>query len=70
LAVVSLDGLEIAVDVKLYGVQWQTWRRSVPACSTAPEWLQQHQVWGCRYGGGRTGSTVAGMASRRPSVTT
>jgi hypothetical protein len=69
LTVASSYGLEVAVDVDPYGVQWQAWRRSVPACSTASEWLQQRQAWGCRYGGGRTGSTVAGMASRRPSVT-
>jgi hypothetical protein len=69
LTVASSDGLEVAVDVELYGVQWQAWRCSVSACFTAPEWLQQRQAWGCKYGGGRTGSTVAGMASSRPSVT-
>jgi hypothetical protein len=39
LTVASLDGLEVAVDVDPYGVQWQAWRRPVPACFTAPEWL-------------------------------
>jgi hypothetical protein len=70
LTVASSDGLEVAVDVDPYGVQWQAWRRPVPACLTAPEWLQQRQAWGCKYGGDRTGSTVAGLASRRHSVTT
>jgi hypothetical protein len=33
------DGLEEAVDGDPYGVQWQAWRRPVPACSTASELL-------------------------------
>jgi hypothetical protein len=39
LTVVSSDGLEEAVDGDPYGIQWQVWRRPVPACLTAPEWL-------------------------------
>jgi hypothetical protein len=39
LTVVSSDGLEEAVDGDPYGIQWQAWRRPVPACLTAPEWL-------------------------------
>jgi hypothetical protein len=68
LAVASSGGLEEAVDVDPYGAQWQAWRRPFPARLTAPEWLQQRQAWCCKHGGGRTGSTVAGMASRRPSI--
>jgi hypothetical protein len=69
LTVASSDGLEVAVDVDPYGVQWQAWWRPVPACLTTPEWLQQRQAWCCKYGGGRTGSTVrgwhpAGLASQ------
>jgi hypothetical protein len=32
LAGASSDGLEEAVDGDSYGVQWQAWRRPVPAC--------------------------------------
>jgi hypothetical protein len=35
----SSDWLEEAVDGDPYGVQWQAWRRPVPACPTAPELL-------------------------------
>jgi hypothetical protein len=35
----SSDGLEVAIDVDPYGVQWQAWRRPVPACLTAQERL-------------------------------
>jgi hypothetical protein len=33
----SPGGLEGAVDGDPYEVQYQAWRRPVPACSTAPE---------------------------------
>jgi hypothetical protein len=33
----SPGGLEEAVDGDPYGVQWQAWRRPVPACSIASE---------------------------------
>jgi hypothetical protein len=39
LAVAFSDGLEVAADVDPYGMQWQAWRRPVPACLTAPELL-------------------------------
>jgi hypothetical protein len=39
LTVASLDGLEEAVDVDSYRIQWQAWWRPVPACLTAPERL-------------------------------
>jgi hypothetical protein len=39
LTVASSDGLEEAVDEDPYGIQWQAWRRLVPACLMAPEWL-------------------------------
>jgi hypothetical protein len=55
-------GLEQAVDGDPYGVQWQTWRRPVPACPTALEWLQQCTAWHYRGGDGRTGLTATGMA--------
>jgi hypothetical protein len=45
-----------------YGLQWQAWRRPVPACSTALEWLQQCTAWCCRGGDGRTGLTATGLA--------
>jgi hypothetical protein len=45
-----------------YGVQWQAWRRPVPACSTALEWLQQCTTWCCRGGDGRTRLIATGMA--------
>jgi hypothetical protein len=48
--VASSGGLEEAVNGDPYGVQWQAWRRPVPACSTAPELLQQCPAW--RYRGG------------------
>jgi hypothetical protein len=32
-------GLEGVADVDLYGIQWQAWRRPVPAYLMAPEWL-------------------------------
>jgi hypothetical protein len=39
LTVASSGGLEEAVDDDPYGIQCQAWRRLVPACLTAPEWL-------------------------------
>jgi hypothetical protein len=39
LAVASLGGLEGVADVDPYGVQWQAWRRPIPACLIAPELL-------------------------------
>jgi hypothetical protein len=39
LTVVSSDGLEEAVDGDPYGIQWQAWRRPVPARLTVLEWL-------------------------------
>jgi hypothetical protein len=36
---VSSDELKEAVDSGPYGLQWQAWRRSVPACLTAPKLL-------------------------------
>jgi hypothetical protein len=33
------SGLEGAVDGDPYGVQWRAWRRPIPACPTASEWL-------------------------------
>jgi hypothetical protein len=68
LVVASSDGLEEAVDGDPYGIPWQAWRCSVPARPTALELLQQCPVWCCKHGGDRTGPTVVGMASRRPSV--
>jgi hypothetical protein len=70
LAVMSPDGLEEVADDDPYGIQWQAWRRSVPACLTAPELLPQCPAWCCTHGGGRLQLIVAGMAPRRPSVTT
>jgi hypothetical protein len=72
-AVVGRDvpgGLEGVADDDPYEVQWQAWRRPVPACLTVPELLPQCPAWGCMRGGVRLQLTVAGMASRRPSVTT
>jgi hypothetical protein len=37
----SLGGLEGAADVDPYGMQWQVWRRPVPARFTVPELLLQ-----------------------------
>jgi hypothetical protein len=53
---------EGAVDGGPYGVQSQAWRRPVPVCPTALEWLQQCMAWCCRDGDGRTGLTATGMA--------
>jgi hypothetical protein len=39
LAVASPGGLEGVAGVDPYGIQWQAWRRPVPACITAPELL-------------------------------
>jgi hypothetical protein len=39
LTVASSDGLEEAIDDDPYEMQWQAWRRLVPACLTAPERL-------------------------------
>jgi hypothetical protein len=38
-AVMSPGGLKGAVDVDPYGMQWQVWRRPVPARFTVPELL-------------------------------
>jgi hypothetical protein len=38
-AVMSPGGLEGAADVDPYGMQWQVWRRPVPARFTVPELL-------------------------------
>jgi hypothetical protein len=70
LAAMSLGGLEGVADDDPYGIQWQAWRRPVPACLTAPELLSQCPAWCCTHGGGRLQLTVAGMASHRPSVMT
>jgi hypothetical protein len=35
MAVMSPGGLEGVADVDPYGIQWQGWRRPVPACFTA-----------------------------------
>jgi hypothetical protein len=59
---------EEAVDGDPYGIQWQAWWYPVLARPTALELLQQCPAWCCKHGGGRTGPTVAGMASHRPSV--
>jgi hypothetical protein len=68
LAVASSDGLEEAADGDPYRIQWQAWRRPVPVrpygdgvVATVPGVVLQAR-------GDRTGSTVTGMASRRPSV--
>jgi hypothetical protein len=66
LTVVSSDGLEEAVDDDPYGIQWQAWRRPVPHGAGVVVTV----AWCCEHGGGRTGPTVAGMASRQPSVMT
>jgi hypothetical protein len=39
MAVTPLGGLEGVADVDPYGIQWQSWRRPVPARFTAPELL-------------------------------
>jgi hypothetical protein len=39
LTVASSDGLEEAIDSDPYGIQWQAWRRPVPAHLIVPEWL-------------------------------
>jgi hypothetical protein len=70
MAVMSPGGLEGAADVDPYGIQWQAWRRPVPACFTAPELLPQCPTWDCTRGGGRLPLIVAGMAPRRPNITT
>jgi hypothetical protein len=70
LAVMSPGGLEGVADDDPYEIQWLAWRRLVPACLTAPELLPQCPAWVCTRGGGRLQLTVAGMAPRRPSVTT
>jgi hypothetical protein len=59
---VSPGGPEGAVDGDPYVVQWQAWRRLVPACPTASELLQQCTAWRCRGGDGCTGLTATGMA--------
>jgi hypothetical protein len=35
----SPGGLQEVADDDPYGMQWQAWRRPVPACLTAPELL-------------------------------
>jgi hypothetical protein len=51
MAVMSPGGLEGVADVDPYEIQWQAWRRPVPACFTAPELLPQCSAWGCTRGG-------------------
>jgi hypothetical protein len=51
--VMSPGGLEGIADVDPYRMQWQAWRRPVPARFTAPELLPQCPTWGCTRGGGR-----------------
>jgi hypothetical protein len=70
MAVMSPGGLEGVADVDLYGIQWQAWRRPVPACFTALELLPQCPAWGCTSGGGRLPLTVVGMGHHRPNITT
>jgi hypothetical protein len=50
MAVMSPGGLEGVADVDPYGIQWQAWRRPVPACFTASELLPQCPAWGCTRG--------------------
>jgi hypothetical protein len=50
LAVMSPVGLEEIADADPYGIQWQAWRRSVPACLTAPGLLPQCPEWCCTHG--------------------
>jgi hypothetical protein len=66
----SPGGLEGVADDDPYGIQWQAWRRPVPACLTVSELLPQCPAWCCTRGGGRLQFTVAGMVPRWPSVTT
>jgi hypothetical protein len=70
MAAMPPGGLEGVADVDPFGIQWQSWRRPVPVCFIAPELLPQCPTWGCTRGGGRLPLTVAGMAPRRPSITT
>jgi hypothetical protein len=53
MAVMSPCRLEEVANVDPYRMQWQTWRRPVPACFTAPELLPQRAAWGFMRGGGR-----------------
>jgi hypothetical protein len=52
MAVMSPSGFEGIADVNPYRMQWQAWRRPVPARFTAPELLPQRPAWGCTRGGG------------------
>jgi hypothetical protein len=70
MTVMTPGRLEGVADVDPYGIQWYSWRRPVPARFTASELLPQCPTWDCTRGGGRLPLTVAGMAPRRPSVTT
>jgi hypothetical protein len=63
----SPGGLEGVADVDPYGMQWQVWRRPVPARFTAPESAWRGVV---RAGAAAMPLTVVGMAPRRPNVTT
>jgi hypothetical protein len=49
----SLGGLEGAVGIDPYGMQWQVWRRPIPARFTVPVLLLQRLAWGCTRGGSR-----------------
>jgi hypothetical protein len=53
MTVMSPGGLEGVADVDPYGMQWQVWRRPVPARFTALKLLPQRPAWGCTRGGGR-----------------
>jgi hypothetical protein len=67
----SSDRLEGAADVGPYKVQRQARRRPVPACFTVLEPLPQRPACGSYARGvAAMPSTVAGMASHRPSAST
>jgi hypothetical protein len=71
MAVMSSDRLEGAADVGPYEAQWQARRRPVPVRSAVPEPLPQHpRVAFVHAGAAAMPSTVAGMASHRPSAST
>jgi hypothetical protein len=53
MAAMSPGGLEGIADIDPYRMQWQAWRRPVPACFTASGLLPQCPAWGCTRGGGR-----------------
>jgi hypothetical protein len=70
MAVMSPGGLERVADVDPYGIQCQARRRPVLACFTAPELSPQCPTWGCTRGAAAMPLAVAGMAPRRPNITT